>query len=162
MRLLMAENINHKAVRKMQQGYKAVEAEVVISRNVLPNGYEYIEIRFKENDKPIYSFWNNPGKSIEPKHCGNKRQYAMVFKEIAELDNNSAGLLAKLSTLSDWNTGRIEITVSEISKKLKIPKRTLYRDIGKLVECGAVKVDDGKYVVNHKYCGKGTKKNAND
>lgn len=158
--------INKLAVNNLAEGYNCVKAVVTISREKLAKtNNEFVYITLVGQETPMYQFWNIPkkDKSVKPpKHCGNKRQYSMGFLAIEELPNDLVGLLMKLSNISDWETGEINVTVPDIAKRFKMNKRTLYRDLNLLVEKGALHNKDGKYIVNTKYATKGNKNKGAD
>lgn len=41
---------------------KAIEAELIISKEEAPNGWEYITITRKDYMNELYGFWNKPEK----------------------------------------------------------------------------------------------------
>lgn len=157
--------INNEILKQLFDNKNCFESNCIFGREVLPNGNEYITISLKDKPVEIMRFWNNPkiqtAKS-EPKHSGNKPQYAMAFKSIEDLPNDLAGLMVKLARLGNWNTGEINLTVKDMAKKLKQSERTLYRDLKLLLNEGALFNTEGKYTINKKYAAKGGNKKGTD
>ena len=100
----------------------AVKVEVVISKEIAPNGNQLVHIII--NDKEVYQFWHNPNKSKNkepPKHTGGRKPYIIVMIEQVEklkteINNveELVGFIVCLSNNIEWNTGKFTIFQKEL------------------------------------------------
>lgn len=122
----------------------AVRLNVVISREVLPNGSQYIVISSDEGVR--YEFYQNPKKPAKkdrppPKHTGGKKPYIMLMvDEVEQLREQGVsnveeliGFLACLGKYIEWNTGRL---IHKRSKKL-----LKYKDLQNIFTFGNKKLN---------------------
>lgn len=144
----------------------AVKAEFVISREKLPNGYEYIVVSNEEIGE-IYSGYQNPNKKKKDSKAqtGGKKPYVMLM--INEFKNKSItydvlGAAISLANNIQWNTGLL------INKRSKKPLKA--DDIANILNCSRSKVfslikelkinnlmfkDDKGYRINNTFIKKG-------
>lgn len=120
--------------------------DLVLSRDIAPNGYHQLYITPIDGDVPLYKFWHNPkhsNKDSPPKHIGGKKPYLMLMtQEIVKLREQGVtnveelvGFLACMSSTGniEWGTGRL------IKKRSKKPLR--YEDLLKLFSGGRTKLN---------------------
>lgn len=117
-------------VKWFNKEVNAVRAEVVISREVAPNGVEHIFV--SEGDDQLFDFWHNPSRKKaqeNPKHTGGKKPYLMLMLEKIEALRKQKvkgieeviGFAVCLGGNIEWNTGRL------IHKRSKKPLQ--YKDL---------------------------------
>lgn len=121
------------------------EGRLKITRDIAPNGMEYIRICLTDGDdeKEIYTYWRNPQadkKNKEnPKHTGGKKPYLMLMiEEVTKLRKKKVpniaelvGFLVCLGENIEWNTGRL------MNKRSK--KSLQYKDLLEIYGCSKPK-----------------------
>jgi len=120
------------------------------TRDVAPNGYEYIEeyIIEKATGKEYFfrKMWHNPKGDIvkdkaKSKNTGGKQPYFMVMinevEKLKKLDVKDrldiTGFITIVGKNIEWNTGRLINTRSK--------KQLQYKDLMKITGCGKTKLD---------------------
>lgn len=101
-----------------------VKFEAVLSREVAPNGAQYMHLQAEET--PLLEFWHSleaaAKKDAPPKHTGGKKPYLMLMLgELTALRDEKIpnfeeliGFLVLLGRNIEWGTGRL---VKERSKR---------------------------------------------
>ena len=119
--------------------------DTILSRDVLPNGYQRLVLNTVENDATLFEWWHNPkekrNKNDTPKHTGGKKPYIMLITgEVENLRKQGIpnleeliGFLVCLGNNIEWHSGRL------INKRSK--KSLKYKDIQKLFSGGRKKLD---------------------
>lgn len=140
-----------------------LDGPIMLTREKMPNGMEFIRILPKVNDKfvKMYGFWHNPHKKDDepsiltvdenmevqitekppPKHTGGKKPYLMLMiDEIEELRKQGVknieeliGYVAVLGKYIEWNTGKL------IHTRKKIPLQ--YKDLQEIYKCSNKKLN---------------------
>lgn len=140
-----------------------LDCPVMISREKMPSGMEYIMImpKVKDDYMKMYGFWYNQNKKVKepsiisvnedgeiiqtakqpPKHTGGKKPYLMLMvNEIEKLREKGVknieeliGYVACLGKYIEWNTGRL------IHKRKKTPLR--YKDLQDIYKCSNKKLN---------------------
>lgn len=118
--------------------------ELKITRDVAPNGSEYITVCMSDG-RELYTFWHNPRKAERknenPKHIGGRKPYLMLMiGEIKKLKEQGVknvpelvGYLVSLGDNIEWNTGRL------IHKRSK--KSLQYKDLLEVCGCSKPKLN---------------------
>ena len=118
--------------------------EVKITRDVSPNGCEYIRVCMPDG-KELYTYWHNPRKvekkNETPKHTGGKKPYLMLMVgEIEKLREDGVknveellGYLVSLASNIEWGTGKL------IHKRSKKPLQ--YKDLLQIYRCSKPKLN---------------------
>lgn len=147
--------------------------ELTITREVAPNGSEYVRICLPD-DRLLYDFWHNPNKpkrnSKNPKHAGGRKPYLMLMsEEVSRLRGKGIkdveeliGYLASLGEYIEWNTGRLIHTRSksplqykDLLEIYKCSKPKLNKMLGKMREHELLYHTDEGYHVSSKLIKKG-------
>lgn len=166
------------SLRKYLSGeINAVRAEVVISRERVPNGVQFISV--STADGLLFSFWHNPKRPAQkeqpPKHTGGKQPYIMcMVGEVEKLRAQGVvgieelvGVLVCLGHYIEWSTGRLIHKRSKEPLKYKdlrtlftFSNRKLNRILGELKEHDLLFGTSGGYVVSSRFIKKGKTKEA--
>jgi len=136
-------------LKYLNHGSNIYIGELKITRDIAPNGREYIRICLPDESggsgKQLYEHWYNPSakkKTTEsPKHTGGKKPYLMLMvDEVEKLREGGVknveeliGYVVCLGKYVEWNTGRL------IHKKNKTPLK--YSDLLKIYGCSKPKLN---------------------
>lgn len=120
-----------------------IKIETIISREITPQGMEYVHITTMDG-RMNYNFWHNPNntkKESQPKNTGGKKPYLMLMVE--QLDKlrsknvsnveELVGFMVCMGSSIEWGTGKL------IHKRSKKPLK--YIDLQKMFSGGRHKLD---------------------
>ena len=96
-------------------------------------------------------------KAPEPKTSGNKKEFVRLYSTQTEnLEPVLVGVLTKLANVTEWKTGKLKSNkVDELAKYVKCSRAALYKYINTLQELGAIKHENGDYIINRDYVARG-------
>jgi hypothetical protein len=145
----------------------AVKDEFILSRE--KNGSsELVFVNIPDIEKPMYALWNSRKQAkrhkvktqsdtevkietVIPKGTGGEPAYAMIIlNEIEKLKISieASGLLLKLFSCLEWNTGRlirkrdnVSLTVDMVMEQFDLGKRKTKTLLAELNKCGATRYD---------------------
>lgn len=148
---------------------------LVVGRERLPNGYEYINLSTGEGTV-VYEFFYNPRKKVkkdvQPKHCGHKQPYVMLMLHgIRELKcKNRIEIMGAIVALSDnieWNSGMLIqkrpkrfLKSADIVKIIGWSKSKTFALLKQMKQLEIIEKADEGYRISEKYIRKGAGKNA--
>lgn len=139
--------MDKETLRYLNGESNVLEGHLKLTRDVAPNGMEYIRICLTDGDieKELYAYWRNPQAEKRnketPKHTGGKKPYLMLMtEEVTKLRKKKVqnvpelvGSLVCLGENIEWNTGRL------IHKRSK--KSLLYKDLLEIYGCSRPKLN---------------------
>jgi DNA-binding transcriptional ArsR family regulator len=162
-------------VELFPDGCNAIIREVLLSRDVYPNGTEKIFVKTPDGalyfsklltPQEKYVSERTKGDPEQSKGRGRTRgklgQIKIQEKTLVEgkLDYASLGFLFNLARISRYNTGLVSIrnkplSINEITTALKATERTVSRHMNALIAEGAVVKREDGYYINRDYISKG-------
>lgn len=148
--------------------------ELVIERETLPNGCEYVIVKDKQ-DAALYEFFYNPKNPAKkrdgpPKHAGRKQSYVMLMlRGIKQLKCDSKleimGAIMALSDCVEWNTGMLirkrpkrPITPADFPVIFGLSRSKTYKLLGQMKDLGIIEKLENKFYITEKYIRKGKSK----
>jgi hypothetical protein len=147
-------------------GCKANIAQLLVGKEELPNGAEYITISDLDQN-PIFQFWHGRHGPKKGKSTGGKPAYLKVYQDnfmdaTAQLTDGELGFLMRLLPIIEWDSGELidrkkkqPASVDELAKRLDASPGTIYRKMAKLENAGLVRKVGDKYLVDRNYIAKG-------
>jgi hypothetical protein len=148
--------------------------ELVIGREELPNGCQYIILKDKQ-DTVLYEFFYNPKNPAKlrdepPKHAGRKQSYVMLMlKGIKGLKcDNKLEIMGAIMALSDcveWNTGMLirkrpkrPIKPADFPVIFGMSRSKTYKLLGQMKDLEIIEKLENKFYITEKYIRKGKSK----
>jgi hypothetical protein len=147
-------------------GCKANIAQLLVGKEELPNGAEYITISDLDQN-PIFQFWHGRHGPKKGKSTGGKLTYVKVYQEnfldaTAQLSDGELGFLMRLLPMIQWDSGELvdrkkkqPVGVDELAKRLETSPGTIYRKMAKLESVGLVRKVEDRYLVDRNFIAKG-------